>query len=228
MTTMPNTKTVDAAGDLPEAALLAMLSDGPMQSNEAKARMAQLGFTAKQIRAGRERAGLLVTRAGSGATMHTTWELAEPGKDRAMAFEVCHVGEVGEDKGPTEVAKLAGISVGTNGSTPSCASGGVLQTRRWAAGNGAAAVAQAFVPTLTLDEKSRVDRRVDHFVHHRGVDQDVARTAAVMLVVRDRARATSGSCIECQAYTVPTLCRTVGPKAIGVVWQCASMRRDGP
>jgi len=228
MTTMPNTKPVDAAGDLPEATLLAILAGGPMLSNDVKARMAQLGFTAKQIRAGRERAGLLVTRAGSGATMHTTWELAEPGKEQATASEVGRVGEVREAKGPTELAKLAGISAGTNGSSPGCSPGGVLQTRRWAAGNGAAAAAQAFVPTLTLDEKSRVDRRVNHFVHHRGVDKDVARTAAVMLVVRDRARSTSGSCIECQAYTVPTLCRSVGPKAIGVVWQCASMRQDGP
>jgi len=58
-----------------DRALRAALSAGPMGRVELVAMLARDGFTEKQLRRARERLGVIVSRAGFGARMRSTWEL---------------------------------------------------------------------------------------------------------------------------------------------------------
>ena len=64
----------------PEAALRALLAGGPLNSREVLATLGELQLSAKQIRRAREKLGVLIERAGSGTTMHSTWRLPDLSK----------------------------------------------------------------------------------------------------------------------------------------------------
>lgn len=57
-------------------ALAEALADGPVPKAQLQERLGQIGVTAKQLRCARERLGVIVRRQGSGARMHSTWELS--------------------------------------------------------------------------------------------------------------------------------------------------------
>lgn len=61
----------------PENALRALLAGGPLKSREVLTTLGEGQLSAKQIRRAREKVGVLIERAGSGATMHSTWSLPD-------------------------------------------------------------------------------------------------------------------------------------------------------
>ena len=75
-----------------------LLSGGAQHSRDVVARMAAMQFTPKQVRGARERLNVVARRAGSGKTMHTTWELppvpasAEPVTEAAHPEVLHHQG----------------------------------------------------------------------------------------------------------------------------------------
>lgn len=70
----------------PEICLRSFLRDGPRNSRDVLAAMAEQQFTPKQVRLARERQGVLIERSGNGADMHSTWRM--PGDVAGVASGV--------------------------------------------------------------------------------------------------------------------------------------------
>lgn len=61
----------------PEIAITEMLAGGPLDSRAVVAGMVERGFSPKQTRRARELLRVVIERAGSGASMRSTWRLPE-------------------------------------------------------------------------------------------------------------------------------------------------------
>ena len=59
-----------------EIVLRALLSEGPRNSRDVLAELADRSFTAKQVRRARERQGVVIDRQGFGALAHTIWRVS--------------------------------------------------------------------------------------------------------------------------------------------------------
>ena len=69
--------TLNQHQNTPETALRTLLAGGPRNSREVLATLSMSQLSAKQIRRAREKLGVLIERAGSGTTMHSTWRLPD-------------------------------------------------------------------------------------------------------------------------------------------------------
>lgn len=68
----------DRAGATEAADLLReLLSAGPLTAKEASAKLAQSGYTPKQVRRAREKAGVVAAKQGFGANAFTVWKLPD-------------------------------------------------------------------------------------------------------------------------------------------------------
>lgn len=217
-----------ASGAIPSAVLKGMLDNGPILSSEAKARMAELGYSPKQIRAAREKLNVVSRRSGSGTLMRSTWSLPSPDMSLLESADSARDASVSGVAMSDQSSPKSLDPKGTNARQSECAPSEPALQDRTSPRLRVQSSDSAFVPPLTIEEESRIRRRAAHFVHQRGIDQNLATSIATLLVGRDRERSPEGSCVECQGFSMRKLCRALGPQEITVVWYCGSMRRDGP
>ena len=219
-------------------ALHDLLTTGPLKSREVLAVMAAQNFTPKQVRRAREQLGLDVARAGSGATMHSTWQLPEPTNSNIPIAAPTGTNRFAKEPQrpkahscPGSDRESAALSRGSQParelepiSTRARASG--LSTRPAAVVTTAALGRVLDALKRTADEHRRHQTRIDAFVA-RGMNVGSAAEVADALVQADRdGRPAMGSCAQCQNLQ-RGLC-PVTPRPPVDIHECWFRRRDTP
>ena len=154
-----------------EIVLRALLSEGPRNSRDVLAELADRSFTAKQVRRARERQGVVVDRQGFGAVTQTTWRLPLGPSASTHALDGDHVRAGARNTGKTlRKPKIPEAST-----------------------------AQP-APAATSAEVARMAGRIEAF-QHRGVAAQEAEDIAGRLLSADREnRHALGSCVQCWSW----------------------------
>lgn len=206
----------------PIEALRRLLARGRLASKDATAAMVGLRFSPKQVRTARERLRVVVTRAGSGVTMHSMWELPPA---------TLVVGTVGTNSSSTaevqsELRPSPSVAPGPRARTPQKTSDGDSQPWPQRARARTSRPERLFEATAIDPPKlRRFLARVQAF-QAKGIDQTVAKQLAGALQRTDaHAHQAFGSCGQCQRWQGRD-CDRVRP--ILELHECWMRRQDIP
>ena len=167
-----------------EIVLRALLSEGPRNSREVLAELADRSFTAKQVRRARERQGVVMARDGFGPATRTTWRMPmlPPAPTPAPGGRQVR-------KAPVRVQVRTGTrELGAELANP---------CDPWIAQD---STGQQPPADATLAELARLAGRVEVF-QRRGSNPAEARDVALRLLASDREnRHALGSCAQCHSW----------------------------
>lgn len=208
----------------PEHLLREFLAAGPCNSRAVLAAMADNGLTPKQVRGARERLGVVVQRAGSGAAMHSAWSLPPTEPNICPAEGTNQIDGAFMPDGDALASEAAGSIPNVS---PARARGTQPVVNQDAVLVGRQVRAQARAREGCTDAEQRLHRaRVEAFVG-RGITIDIATEVADALLLADReGRPAVGSCAQCQNLLRGTC--PVTPKPAVEIHECWYRRQDVP